>query len=496
MMRQVTRQLMRKLSLLLAACGLAAVLALQGCAQSPATGRSIFTGGLSPEDEVKLGREQHPEIVGEFGGDYDDPELRAYVNSLGRLLARTSELPNLDWHFTILDSSIVNAFALPGGYVYVTRGLLALADNEAELAGVLAHEIGHVTARHSAERYGQSVLGTAAALGVGLLLGSEAAAQATSSAAQLAVLSYSRDQEFEADTLGVRYLARTGHDPNAMATFLRRLLGHSRYEAELAGRPEAADAFDITQTHPRTADRVQRAIQQAGGRTIDNPIVARDIYLDKIDGMVFGDSPAQGYVRGQRFLHPELGFVFEVPEDFQLANTPKRVVAQNPNGAAILFDAAKKPSSAPMTRYLAEDWARDVRLQDLQAIDVNGLEAATAWTRIDTSEGQADFRLVAIRLDCNAIYRFLFVTPSTLSSSLSASLRRTTYSFRRLNSQDADDLRPYRLDIYRVKSGDTQARVARRMPLGDQSLDQFQVLNGLRDGEPLRAGQRVKIVTE
>jgi predicted Zn-dependent protease len=496
MMRQVTRQLMRKLSLLLAACGLAAALALQGCAQSPATGRSIFTGGLSPEDEVKLGREQHPEIVGEFGGDYDDPELRAYVNSLGRLLARTSELPNLDWHFTILDSSIVNAFALPGGYVYVTRGLLALADNEAELAGVLAHEIGHVTARHSAERYGQSVLGTAAALGVGVLLGSQAAAEATSSAAQLAVLSYSRDQEFEADTLGVRYLARTGHDPNAMATFLRRLLGHSRYEAELAGRPEAADAFDITQTHPRTADRVQRAIQQAGGRTIDNPIVGRDIYLDKIDGMVFGDSPAQGYVRGQRFLHPELGFAFEVPEDFELANTPKRVVAQNPNGAAILFDAAKKPSSAPMTRYLAEDWAGDVRLQDLQAIDVNGLEAATAWTRIDTSEGQADFRLVAIRLDRNAIYRFLFVTPSNLSSSLSASLRRTTYSFRRLSGQDEDDLRPYRLDIYRVKSGDTQARIARRMPLGDQSQDQFQVLNGLRAGEPLRAGQRVKIVIE
>jgi predicted Zn-dependent protease len=273
-------------------------------------------------------------------------------------------------------------------------------------------------------------------------------------------------------------------------------LGHSRYEAELAGRPEAADAFDITQTHPRTADRVQRAIQQAGGRNVANPIVGRDIYLDKIDGMVFGDSPAQGYVRGQRFLHPELGFAFEVPEDFELANTPKRVVAQNPNGAAILFDAAKKPSSAPMTRYLAEDWARDVRLQDLQAIDVNGLEAATAWTRIDTSEGQADFRLVAIRLDRNAIYRFLFVTPSTLSSSLSASLRRTTYSFRRLSGQDEDDLRPYRLDIYRVKSGDTQARIARRMPLGDQSQDQFQVLNGLRAGEPLRAGQRVKIVIE
>jgi len=321
------------------------------------------------------------------------------------------------------------------------------------------------------------------------------AAEATSSAAQLAVLSYSRDQEFEADTLGVRYLARTGHDPNAMATFLRRLLGHSRYEAELAGRPEAADAFDITQTHPRTADRVERAIQQAGGRNVANPIVDRDIYLDKIDGMVFGDSPAQGFVRGRRFLHPELGFAFEVPEDFELANTPERVVAQNSNGAAILFDAAGTRSTARMTRYLAEDWGRGVSLNDLQALDVNGLEAATAWARLDTRQGQADFRLVAIRLD-SAIYRFLFVTPSNLSESLSAPQRRTTYSFRRLSGQDADDLQPYRLDIYRVKSGDTPGEIARRMPLGAESLGQFQVLNGLRQGEPLRAGERVKIVTE
>lgn len=487
---------MQKLRLPLAACGLAAALALQGCAQSPATGRSIFTGGLSPDDEVKLGREQHPEIVREFGGEYDDPELEAYVNSLGRLLARTSELPNLDWHFTVLDSPIVNAFALPGGYVYITRGLLALADNEAELAGVLAHEIGHVTARHSAERYGQSVLGTAAALGVGVLLGSEAAAQATSGVAQLAVLSYSRDQEFEADTLGVRYLSRTGHDPNAMGTFLRRLLGHSRYEAELAGRPEAADAFDITQTHPRTADRVQRAIEQAGGRQVSDPIVARDLYLDKIDGLIYGDSPAQGYVRGRRFLHPELGFAFEVPEGFELANRPNRVVAQNQAGAAILFDRAKQPSAAPMTRYLAEVWAKDVNLRELQAIDVNGMEAATAWTRVDTRQGQADFRLVAIRFDGSAIYRFLFVTPSDLSASLSEPLRRTTYSFRRLGAGERADLKPYRIDIYQVRAGDTPEGLARRMPLGDRSLGEFLVLNGLREGEPLVAGQRVKLVTE
>ena len=488
------RALTRKLSLLVVAGGLAAALALHGCAQSPATGRSFFTGGLTPEDEVKLGREQHPKIVQEFGGEYDDPELRTYVNSLGRLLAQTSEMPNLDWHFTILDTPIVNAFALPGGYVYVTRGLLALADNEAELAGVLAHEIGHVTARHTAERYGQSMLGNAAALGVGVLLGSEAAAQATSSAAQLAVLGYSRDQEFEADKLGVRYLTRSGHDPNAMATFLRRLLGYSRYEAELAGRPEAADAFDITQTHPRTADRVQRAIDEAGGSRVSNPIVARDVYLKKIDGLVYGDSPAQGYVRGRRFLHPELGFTFEVPEGFKLANTPNRVVAQSPDGAAILFDQAKKPSSASMTRYLTEVWGQGVDLRDPQALDINGLPAATAWTRVNTSKGERDYRLVAIRLGGAAIYRFLFVTPANLTAALNEPLRRTTYSFRRLSASEEATLHPYRIKIYQVQQGDTPEGLARRMPLGDESLGEFRVLNGLREGEPLVVGQKVKLV--
>ncbi|MDX1575420.1 MAG: M48 family metalloprotease, partial [Kiloniellales bacterium] len=330
---------------------------------------------------------------------------------------------------------------------------------------------------------------------VGVLLGSQAAAEATSGAAQLAVLSYSRDQEFEADTLGVRYLARTGHDPDAMATFLRRLLDHSRYEAELAGRPESADAFDITQTHPRTADRVERAIEQAGGRSVADPIVARDLYLDKIDGLIFGDSPAQGFVRGQRFLHPDLGFAFEVPEGFKLVNAPDRVVAQNRDGAIIEFDTAGPAGRVPMTRYLAEDWGRGVELNDLQALDVNGLEAATAWTRLETRQGKADFRLVAIRLD-DSIYRFLFVTPAKLTASLSEPLRRTTFSFRPLSAQDADDLRPYRIDIYRVQSGDTPAGIARRMPLGAESLGQFLVLNGLREGEPLRAGERVKTVTE
>jgi predicted Zn-dependent protease len=492
----MTVSLFRRFARFLAAAALAAGLALQGCAQSPATGRSIFTGGLTPEDEVKLGREQHPQIVAEFGGVYDDPDLQAYVTSLGRLLAQTSELPTLDWHFTVLDSPIVNAFALPGGYVYVTRGLLALADNEAELAGVLAHEIGHVTARHSAERHGQSVLGSAAALGVGVLLGSQAAAQATSSVAQVAVLSYSRDQEFEADTLGVRYLTRSGHDPDGMASFLQRLEGHSRHEAELAGRPEQADAFDIMQTHPRTADRVQRAIQAAGGQQVSDPIVDRDLYLSKIDGMVYGDGPSQGYVRGQRFSHPGLGLTFTVPQGFQLENLPNRVIASHPDGALILFDGAEVPRSSPMAAYISNDWARNAAIRDLQAIEVNGAQAATAWTRLDTSNGPLDLRLVAIRFQGPSVYRFMFATPPAQTASLSEPLRQTTYSFRHLTQEEIGRLRPYRIEIYQVKSGDTAERIAGRMAVKEDALGQFLVLNGLSGNQDLRVGQKVKIVTE
>ncbi len=487
---------MHRFARLLAAAALGASLALQGCAQSPATGRSIFTGGLTPEDEVKLGRQQHPQIVNEFGGVYDDPELQAYVSSLGRLLAQTSELPQLDWHFTVLDSPIVNAFALPGGYVYVTRGLLALADNEAELAGVLAHEIGHVTARHSAERYGQSMLGSAAALGVGVLLGSQAAAEATSGVAQLAVLSYSRDQEFEADTLGVRYLRRSGHDQDGMASFLERLLAHSRHEAKLAGRPEAADAFNIMQTHPRTADRVKRAIQAADGQQVGNPIVDRDLYLSKIDGMIYGDGPKQGYVRGERFSHPELGFTFKVPQGFRLENTPTRVIASHPDGALILFDGVRVPNSRPMATYLSKDWARNAPIRDLQAIEVKGAPAATAWTRVDSNRGPVDLRLVAIRLQGPSVYRFMFATPPAQTDDLSEPLRQTTYSFRRLTEEEIGRLRPYRIEIYQVRSGDTVERIAGRMAVEEDALGQFLVLNGLAGNRDLKAGQKVKIVTE
>jgi predicted Zn-dependent protease len=474
---------------------LLALPALSACETAPGTGRTIFTGGMGPETEARLGYQEHQKIVPQFGGAYADPAINAYVTGIGNLLARTSETPDLKFTFTVLDTPMVNAFALPGGYVYITRGLLALADNEAEVAGVLAHEIGHVTARHSAERYGQTMAANILGLGLGILLGGPVT-DLYGAAAGVALRSYSREQEYESDLLGVRYMSRAGYDPGAMATFLTRLLAHGRFEAELRGQPGQADAFDIMQTHPRTADRIARAIAEAGTKTVAEPMTAREIYLDKIDGLLYGDDPEQGFVRGRRFLHPELRFAFEVPRGFRLFNGIKRVRAQGPEGAVIVFGRAKKPSPAPMTAYLTQVWAEGVPLREVERLTINGMEAATGHTRMNARRGAVDVRLVAIRYDAANIYRMLFLTPPKATGPLQRALRETTYSFRKLGAAEAAALKPLRLEIHRVRPGESVATIAGRMPFEDYRLRRFLVLNGLTQGTALSVGQKVKVVTE
>jgi len=469
---------------------------LAACETAPATGRRIFTAGMGPEDEQRLGLQEHPKILQEFGGDYqEDPELTAYVTSLGDQLARTSELPNQKFTFTVLDTPIVNAFALPGGYVYITRGLLALAEDEAEVAGVLAHEIGHVTARHSAERYGNTVAAGVATTLLGVLVGGPVA-DAAGGAANMALQSYSRDQEFEADTLGVRYLSRAGYDPKGMSSFLEKLQAHSRLEAELRGKPGEADKFSIMQTHPRTADRIQKAAQAAGAKPVANPIVARDIYLSKIDGLLYGDNPAQGIIRNNSFIHPDLRLAFEVPESFRMINSQAAVLALGPQDSRIIFDRAKDPSGIGPARHIREVWAPKAELSRVETLEINGLPAATATTRVNSRGGQLDARLVAIGFDSKTIYRFLFATPPSVTQSLSVELRRTTYSFRRLSAAEAAAIKPNRLRIHTVKRGETVSSLAARTPFDDLPEKRFQTLNGLAPGAGLTAGEKVKLVVQ
>mgnify|MGYP006425527975 CR=1 FL=1 len=466
--------------------------ALTTCARAPATGDPIFTGGMTMEKEREIGAEQHPKLVKAFGGEYEDPQMRGYVDELGETLAAQSELPNLDWTFTLLDTPVVNAFALPGGYVYVTRGLVSLANNEAELAGVIGHEIGHVTARHSAERYGGSILANVAGLASAIFLGGEAA-RATSSLGQVALASYSRSQEFQADSLGVRYLARTDYEAEAMATFLDSLQANTELQATLRGNPDAADQFNIMQTHPRTPERVRAAIDDAA-QTLDGTITAREPFLDQIAGLRYGYSPEEGFVRGRRFLHPTLRFAFEVPEGFTLFNAATQVTAFGPEGAVIVFDRAQKPGSADPLTYLQRDWAANARLQEVERVSVNGLEAATGRTQGRIRQGRRDFRLVAIRYDDDTIYRFMFVTKPGSTARFNVPFRETTHSFRALDESEAQALKPLTLRIHTVQQGESVDSLARQMPFDDHQVLRFRTLNGLKEGDSLTPGQTVKLV--
>ena len=469
---------------------------LSACTTNPATGKPSFTPFMSKAGEVKIGREEHPRILAEFGGEVADPAVRAYVESIGRLLVQTSETPNDPFVFTVLNSDMVNAFALPGGYVYITRGLMALANNEAELAGVIGHEIGHVTARHSAQRYSQGVAAGLGALILGAATNNRGVADLANLGAGAYLQSFSRDQEFEADMLGVRYIARAGFDPNAMSTFLTQLQRHSALESQIIGKSNKSDAFDIFSTHPRTADRVKEAVGLAGNATVRDPMLARDIYLGKIDGLVYGSDPKEGVVRNREFLHPDLKFAFEAPPGYRLVNQPSQVVGFGPGKARLMFDIADKPADGPMTYYLTDIWLSGVKLEGVEAIRINGLDAATARTEADTSDGRMDVRVVAIRKDVGTIFRFVFLTPPEMVAEVSEDLRRTTYSFRLLSDKEAGSIRPLRLRVVTVKAGDTVGTLSAPMPFDEFKEARFRVLNGLEQGQQPMPGQKVKIVVD
>jgi predicted Zn-dependent protease len=292
----------------------------------------------------------------------------------------------------------------------------------------------------------------------------------------------------------VRYLSRTNYDPYGMASFLGQLEADDKLDATIAGRSDMADQTNIMASHPRTADRIQRAIQEAGGTQVADPIVERDLYLRKISGMLYGDQPSEGYIRGRRFAHPTLGLQFEVPPGFHMRNSSAAVVAVRADGSQIQFTRESKAFRGGMYAYLTDHWASGV--QNAQEIDINGLDAATGTGRVNTSDGARDVRLVAIRFTDNRIYRFLFATKPDVTKQLAGDIRNTIYSFRELTGSEAAQLRPQHTQVVRVQAGDTVESLAGRMAFDDYRVERFLVLNGMKRGDRLRTGQLVKIVTE
>jgi predicted Zn-dependent protease len=481
----------------------AALAALTACAGPTADKPSPIAASRSATEQ-RAGDQAHPDILRQFGGPYAG-RAADYVRDLGRRIAANTEQPQGPWTFTLLDSPVVNAFALPGGYVYVTRGLVALAGDEAELAGVIGHEIGHVTAAHSVQRNERATMAQigvlaavigAAALGVeGSAL--DALGQGAGAVAQGAVASYSRAQEIEADRLGVAYLARSGYDPGAQADFLRAMQAQDQLSARLAGGAYDPNRVDFFATHPATAERVAAA-QAAAGPNGGNGPRNRDAFLNAIDGMTYGDSAEQGFVRGGRFIHPALRFAFDAPPGYEIVNSAAQVTMRGPSGASVTFDGARDPGGS-MVDYVSRAWAgglarqtRTGQLQDLRSFRVNGLEAASAVLPVQTNRGVAAAHLTAIRAGGGRVYRFLGLGPGGEIGRMA----QAGLSFRSLSAAEAAAAKPWRIRIVTVRPGDTVTSLAARTPFDKAREERFRVLNGLAPGQQPRPGDRVKLVVE
>ncbi|MFQ5566030.1 MAG: M48 family metalloprotease [Paracoccaceae bacterium] len=485
-------------------------LALVAC--EPAGGHRA---GLTPEtsavrsaSEQREGDQNHPKIVARFGGVYQNARVAAYVSGIGQRIARVSEQPTARWTFTVLDSPTVNAFAIPGGYVYITRGLVALAGDEAQLAGVIGHEIGHVVAGHSALRrergtvaglgllagaIGMAVLGVDPNVAGGLMNVGRAAAGGY-------LAQYSRSDELDADNLGIRYLARAGYDPYAQADFLDRLSASSELQARIAGGGYDPNRVDFFASHPATGPRTRQAIrvaETAGAVATAGANRNRERFLAAIDGMVYGDSAAQGFVDGRTFSHPKLRFTYRAPPRFTITNSATAVVAAGPRDSRFILDG-DRDRGGRLTDYIGRVWAPEIaknirtgQLTGLRRERINGLDAASAVLPVRLNNRTYDALLVAYRLD-GKLYRITGLAPR--GSGLLPAMMDAARTFRRLSAAEAGRLREKRISIVAVRGGDTPERLARRMNFDDYRLERFRVLNGLRPGEPLRAGERVKLV--
>ncbi len=479
---------------------LISVLALASCTTTnPATGKREFTPFMSPSQEKAVGQESHPQVVRENGGVYDDPELAGYVAGIGGRLVANSELSDMEFTFTLLNTSLVNAFALPGGYVYITRGILAQFNSEAELASVLGHEIGHVTARHSAKRYNQQMFAGLLGAGIGIATQNAQLADAVNYGSQLYLLSYSRDQEYQSDKLGVRYMTRVGYDPYASADMLHMLGAQSQLAALLANQEGVEPQPEFFSTHPNSENRVVKANGWAEATNVQPGALPRhrDRFLAAIDGMLYGDDPSQGFVRGRTFSHPELKFTFTVPENFRMMNSSQALVAQGPGGTVVLFAGGQTIASDSTAAYLQKVWtefAGDKALEDVQQTTVNGMEAYTGQVTATSNGKQVVARAFAIRYSPTQAYHFLIVMPAEQAAALTDGLRTMTYSFKKLSDAEAAKLKPLRISVVTIKRGDTLTSLASRMDYDDFQLERFLALNGLSENAVLKAGDKVKIV--
>jgi predicted Zn-dependent protease len=458
--------------------------AMGACATNPATGKKELML-VSEGQEIALGQQEDQKAVASFGV-YDHPALQDYVASVGHSIAERAERPNLPWTFRLVDDAAVNAFALPGGFVYMTRGILAHLESEAELAMVMGHEVGHVTARHSASQMSNQQL---MSLGMGIGMVAVPELRQYGDLAQLGLgllfLKFGRDDETEADTLGLRYSARLGYD-------LAEGAGAFQMLDDLAKRSEAGKVPGWLSTHPDPGDRYQRLLATIRRQGLEGGNIRREAYLKRLDGMTFGENPREGFFRKSGFYHPELRFRFELPRAFKGQNTKQALWAVSPSGDAVLqltLSEGDSPDRAARAFFASPQ----IRLRDSDRTTVNGLPAIVGT--FDATSGQTPVRGVAafVLLE-GRIYRMIGYTGQANWSRYSRSFADSLSSFAPLRERWALDVQPRRVDIVIPRRDLTLAQFMKQYT-STVPESTIAVLNQLHRGDTFKANRQAKRIT-
>ncbi len=460
---------------------------MAGCAENPATGGSSVVVSTQGR-EVSVGEDMHRQIV-EEGATYDDPELSAYITRIGQRLVQNSDTPGDTFTFTVIDSPDINAFATPGGFVYVNRGLLAYLDNEAELAGVMAHEIGHVTARHAARQQTASITNQVVATTAYILTGSGELADASNMYGTELVRGYGREHELEADGLGAKYMYNSGYDPDSLLEVIGVLKDQEQFQrvkAKSTGKP-VASYHGLYATHPRNDQRLQTVIRTAGdlttGETVDNPEVPGE-FRRQIEGLVWGPS-VQSARDENRYYHNKLGFSFEHPPGWQVTAGAKEIVASAPDGSASLTLTIRRRDQASTPRTVLEGSATGT-LGEGAELEQAGL---TGYTAVATS-GSNNSRLAVI--DYSSL-SYLFDGRANDFAAADPQLLAAIQSFRPMHPKERQAGNGYRIHYIQVPRGATMASLASSVRIPDAEA-QLRLLNGLYPrGEP-RTGDWIKII--
>ncbi len=475
-------------------------IALQSCSRNPVTGKRELIL-MSQDQEIALGQQSHPSIVASMGL-YDDKKLQDFITEKGMSMARISHRPDLPYQFNIVDSPVVNAFAVPGGYVYFTRGIMAHFNNEAEFAGVLGHEIGHITARHGARQQTSQILGT-----VGLITGMIIApkfgqfAEQAMQGLQLLMLKYSREHESESDKIGVDYSSKIGYDAHQMANFF----GTIKRIQDNSGQVIPS----MMSTHPDPGDRynnVHNMARDYQAANIANYAVNRDVYLKMIDGIVYGEDPKQGFVENNMFYHPELRLQFPVPTGWQTQNSPAQFqMAPKDDKSAMIFTVAQGPNLDSAAYYVVQQ--HNLKVIESNRVNINGNQAIAMVSQQipQQQQGQAQqaqtadntTQIATWLIQYNGtIYAIHGLATLTNYAAAFPAFKSVAEGFRALTDNEKINRKPERVFVKEAPRSGTFLQVMTALGMANKRIEELGIVNSMKADDNVQKGSLVKIISK